>query len=56
MRKFLESPEAGNLAPIGAVSFLWSEAEQKDLAETGVCSELIVLLQNFNINIFTYGT
>jgi len=35
---FLNCDEVGRLAPIGAVSFLWGRAEQKDIADsrTGV--------------------
>jgi len=33
--KFIRRSEVGSLAPIAAVSFLCSEAEQKDLAESG---------------------
>jgi len=31
----LNPSELRSLAPIGAVSFLWSKAEQKDLADSG---------------------
>jgi len=34
---FLRRTEVSSLAPIAAVSFLWSKAEQKDLAESGTC-------------------
>jgi len=31
----VRSSEVSSIAPIAAVSFLWSEMEQKDLAESG---------------------
>jgi len=34
-KKCLRKAEAGKLAPIEATSFLWSLAEQKDIAESG---------------------